>query len=131
MTLELAIAGVACLVLAFGHTAIGRRAILPALREARLPSTSFGSSAMTFGMVRFTWHIVGLLLLGFGVLLMALAWVPDADTRSLLLRWLTALWLAATALACWNARHRPRTLLRPPVAVMFAAIAALCWTASG
>ena len=43
---------------------------------------------MTLGMVRFTWHVLSVLLLGFGILLLALAWAPDADPKTLLLRWL-------------------------------------------
>ena len=85
---------------------------------------------MTLGMVRFTWHIVSVLLVGFGVLFMALAWAPGADPRILLLRWFAALWLAATALACWQARHRPSSLLRLPVPLVFVVIGAMCWTAS-
>jgi 4-amino-4-deoxy-L-arabinose transferase-like glycosyltransferase len=61
---------------------------------------------------------------------MTLAWAPDADPKTLLLRWFAALWLAATALAGWNARRRPRSLLRSPVPLVFVVIAALCWTAS-
>jgi phosphoglycerol transferase MdoB-like AlkP superfamily enzyme len=61
---------------------------------------------------------------------MALAWAPDADPKTLLLRWVAALWLAATALACWNARRRPRSLLRLPVPLVFVVIAVMCWIAS-
>jgi hypothetical protein len=85
---------------------------------------------MTLGMVRFTWLVVSVLLAGFGILLMALAWAPGADPKTLLLRWFAVLWLAATALACWNARRRPSSLLRLPVPLVFVAIAVLCWTAS-
>jgi hypothetical protein len=85
---------------------------------------------MTLGMVRFTWHIVSILLVGFGILLLALAWAPGADPKTLLLRWFAAFWLAATALACWNARRRPSSLLRFPVPLVFVVIAVLCWTAS-
>jgi hypothetical protein len=130
MNVELAIAALGCLVLAFGHTTVGVRWVLPNLTKGRLPSTPVGSPSMTLGMVRFTWHIVSILLLGFGILLMALAGAPDADPRILLLRWFAALWLAATALACWNARRRPSSLLRFPVPLVFVVIAGLCWTAS-
>jgi hypothetical protein len=126
----LAIAGLGCFVLAFGHTTIGQRWVLPNLTKERLPSTPVGSPAMTLGMVRFTWHVVSVLLVGFGVLLMALAWAPGADPRILVLRWFAVLWLAATALACWNARRRPSSLLRLPVPLVFVVIAVLCWTAS-
>src|SRR5215207_8595710 len=108
MNVELAIAALGCLVLAFGHTTIGLRWVLPNLTKGSLPSTPFGSPSMTLGMVRFTWHVVSVLLL----------------------RWFAVLWLAATALACWNARRRPRSLLRLPVPLVFVVIAVLCWTAS-
>jgi hypothetical protein len=130
MNLALAIAGLGCLLLAFGHTTIGRRWVLPDLTKGSLPSTPLGPPSMTLGMVRFTWHLVGVLLVGFGILFMALALAPDADPKTLLLRWSAAFWLAATALACWPARRRPRTLLRFPVPLVFLVIAAMCWTAS-
>lgn len=130
MNVELAIAGLACFVLAFGHTAVGLRWVLPHLRQAHLPSTPIGPPSMTAGMVRFTWHVVSLILLGFGVLLTTLARTTDAEPNTLLLRWFAALWLAATALAVWNARSRPRTLLRLPVPFVFVVIAVMCWTAS-
>jgi hypothetical protein len=130
MNVELAIAGLGCFVLAFGHTVIGLRWILPNLTKERLPSTPFGSASMTLSMIRFTWHIVSVLLLAFGILLMALASAPDADPKTVLLRWFAAFWLAATALAGWNARRRPSSLLRFPVPLVFVVIAVLCWTAS-
>jgi hypothetical protein len=130
MNLELAIAALGCFFLALGHMTIGLRWVLPNLTKGRLPSTPVGSPSMTLGMVRFTWHIVSILLLGFGVLLMALAWAPGADPRILLLRWFAALWLAATALACWQARRRPSSLLRLPVPWVLVVIAVMCWTAS-
>ena len=75
-------------------------------------------------------HVVSILLVGFGILFMALAWAPDADPKILLLRWVVAFLLAATALACWQARRRPRSLLRLPVSLVFVVIAVMCWTAS-
>ena len=130
MNVELAIAGLGWFVLAFGHTAIGLRWVLPSLAEARLPGTPFGPPSMTLGMLRFTWHVVSLLLAAFGVLLMTLAWAPGADPKTLLLRWFAGFLVAATALACWPARRRPRTILRLPVPLVFVVIAVLCWTAS-
>jgi 4-amino-4-deoxy-L-arabinose transferase-like glycosyltransferase len=130
MNVVLAIAGLGCFVLAFGHTTIGLRWVLPNLTKGSMPSTPLGPPAMTLGMVRFTWQIVSVVLVAFGVLFMTLAWAPDADPKTLLLRWCAALWLAATALAGWNARRRPRSLLRSPVPLVFVVIAALCWTAS-
>jgi hypothetical protein len=130
MNVALAIAALGWFVLAFGHTTIGRRRVLPNLTQGRLASTPSGPPSMTLSMVRFTWHIVSILLTAFGILLMALAWAPDADPRTLLLRWVAALSLAATALACWPARRRPRRLLRRPVPWVLVVIAVLCWTAS-
>jgi hypothetical protein len=130
MNVALAIAGLGCFVLAFGHTTIGLRWVLPNLTKGRLPSTPLGPPSMTLGMVRFTWQVVSVVLVAFGILFMALAWAPDVDLKTLLLRWFAAFWLAATATASWNARRRPRSLLRSPVQWVFVVIAVLCWTAS-
>jgi hypothetical protein len=130
MNLALAIAGLGCFLLAFGHTTIGLRWLLPDLTNGSLLGTPLGPPSMTLGMVRFTWHLVSVLLVGFGILFMALAVAPDADPKTLLLRWFAAFWLAATALACWPARRRPRSLLRFPVPLVFLVIVAMCWTAS-
>ena len=130
MNVALAIAALGWFVLAFGHTTVGLRWVLPNLTKERLPSTPFGPPSMTLSMVRFTWHIVSILLVGFGVLFMTLAWAPNADPKTLLLRWVGAFSLAATALACWNARRRPRRLLRFPLPLVLVVIAVLCWTAS-
>jgi hypothetical protein len=130
MNLALAIAGLSCFLLAFGHTTIGLRWVLANLPKGSLPSTPLGPPLMTLVMVRLIWHLVGVLLVGFGILFMALALAPDVDPKTLLLRWAAAFWLAATALACWPARRRPRTLLRFPVPLVFLVIAAMCWAAS-
>ena len=130
MNVELAIAALGWFVLAFGHTTVGLRWVLPNLTKERLPSTPFGPPSMTLSMLRFTWHVVSVLLVGFGILLMALAWAPGADPKTLVLRWFVAFLLAATALACWQARRRPRSLLRLPVPLIFVVIAVMCWTAS-
>lgn len=126
---ELAIAGLGWLLLAAGHTAVGHW-VLPALREIRLPSTPFGPSSMTMGMLRFTWHIVSVVLLAFGVLLTTLALAPDADPRTLLLRWFVAFVLFATAMVVWQGRRRPSSLVRLPIPLVFVVIAVMCWTAS-
>jgi hypothetical protein len=130
MNLELAIAGLCCFFLAFGHTAIGLRWILPNLPERGLPGTPFGSPRLTLSMVRYTWNVVSVMLLGFGVLLLTLAWAPDADPKTLLLRWFAALWLCAAALALWTVRRRPQSLLRLPVPLVMLVIAVMCWSAS-
>jgi hypothetical protein len=130
MKVELAIAGLCCFVFALGHTAIGLRWILPDLADRNLRGTPFGPPRLTLAMLRFTWHVVGIMLLGFGVLLTTLAWAPGADPKTLLLRWFAALWLAATALAVWDARRRLSSVLRFPVPVVMLLIAVLSWAAS-
>src|SRR5215472_5174347 len=115
MNVELAVAGVSCLALALGHAMIGLRWVLPNLTKGRLPGTPFGSPAMTVGMVRFTWHIVTLMLLALTGLFMSLAWAAAANPETLMLRWFAVFWLAATGMAFWNARRRPSSLLRLPV----------------
>jgi hypothetical protein len=130
MTLDLGIAALCCFILAFGHIAIGRRWVLPSLTVRSLPDTPFGSSRMTLGMVRFTWNVVSVLLVGFGVLLATLALAPGADAEVLLLRWLAVFWLAATALAVWSARRRPRSIVRFPVPAVMFVIAVLTGAAS-
>jgi hypothetical protein len=129
MSVELTIAGLSCAVLAVGHWLAGR-SVLPGLKAARMPSSPFGPPSMTLGMVRFTWHIVTVVLVAFATLLITLAWAGDADPKTLLLRWLAVFWIVATATVVWVARRRPRSLLRLPVAVLFVVIAVLCWTAS-
>jgi hypothetical protein len=130
VSVELAIAGLGWFVLATGHATVGLRWVLPNLRKETLPSTPFGPPSLTLNMLRFTWLIVSVLLVAFGILLMTLAWAPDANPKTLLLRWFAALLLAATALACWPARRRPLSLLRFPVPLVFLVIGVMCWTAS-
>lgn len=130
MTAELAIAAVGWFVLAAGHAMVGVRWVLPRLWDARLPSTPFGPPSFTVGMVRFTWHIVTLNLLGFGVLFMTLAWAPHAGLKTLLLRWVASLMLTATVLLLWTARRRLSSILRLPVPLVFVLIAALSLVAS-
>ena len=130
MNVELAVAGVSCLALALGHAMIGLRWVLPHLTKGRLPGTPFGPPAMTVGMVRFTWHIVTLMLLAFTGLFMSLAWAADANPETLMLRWFAVFWLAATGMAFWNARRRPSSLLRLPVPLLFILIAVMCWQSS-
>jgi hypothetical protein len=130
MSVELAIAAFGWFLLAFGHTAIGVRWVLPSLAKANLPGTPFGPPALTHSMLRFTWYVVSIVLVAFGVLFTTLAFAPHVDAKTLLLRCLAGFLLAATALAAWNVRRRPSSLLRLPVPLVFVVIAALCLTAS-
>jgi len=130
MNVELAIAAVSCAALALGHATLGLRWVLPNLTKGSLPSTPFGPPSMTLGMVRFTWHIVTVMLLAFTSLLLMLAWTADANPRTLLLRWFAAFWLAVTGMAFWNSRRRLRSLRRLPVPLLNMVIAVMCWKAS-
>ena len=130
MRTELAVAGLGCFVLAFGHQAIGVRWVLPGLTEETLPGTPFGPPSLTRTMLRFTWEVVSLVVVAFGVLLTTLAFARHVDVETLLLRWLAAFWLVAAARAIWDTRHRLRSLLRLPVPLVFLLVAAMCWVAS-
>jgi hypothetical protein len=123
MTVELAIAGLACFALAFGHTVIGVRSVRPALAELPL-------RASTRTMLRFTWDVVTVFLVASGGLLASLAVARQPDVRTLVLRWFAALWLAAALRASWAARRRPLSLVRFPVALVFVLIGAMCIAAS-
>jgi hypothetical protein len=104
--------------------------VLPHLTKTGVPATSFGSAAVTVGMVRFTWHMVTLVLLTFAGLLLWLALATDVEPKALVLRWLAVLWLAATAMGIWMARRRLTNLIRLPVPIVSAVIGVMCWKAS-
>ena len=103
---------------------------MPGLRRACFPATPFGPPSLTLGMMRFTWHVVTIVLLAFAALLGTLAVARPVDTMTLLLRWCSVLWLAATALGFWNIRRRPGLLVRFPVPAVTLLVAVLCWTAT-
>jgi hypothetical protein len=130
MDVGLTIAGLVSVALGLGHETLGQIWVLPDLRQQRLRSTPFGPPAMTEAMIRVTWHVVTIFAMGSGGLLVTLAWAPDADPRTVLLRWFAAMWLAATAMAFYVARPRLRNLMRLPVPVFFVLVAVLCWVAS-
>lgn len=130
MNTELLIAGVSSFVLAVGHAATGMRSVLPNLKKQRSSNQAQGLSATTVGMLRFSWHVVTLLLLAFAGSLISLAWAPHANANALLLRWFAALWLAIAVLAMWSARRRPTWLLRRPVPVLNILIAVMLVKAS-
>ena|ERR671914_212151 len=129
MKLELVVGGITFIVAALGHETVSLVWILPGLTAERVDPTPFGPASMTAGMIRFTFHVVTLMLLGFGILLMTLAWT-DVDPKTFVLRWLAVLWLAATGTAFWTARSSPRFLLRLPVWLLFILVAVMCWNAS-
>lgn len=133
MNVELGIAGIISAALALGHETIGLVWVLPNLTEERVPRTPFGPQSMTVAMIRITWHIVGVFALSVGGLLLTLALREAVDPMTVFLRWLAAMWLAATAMALWVAGVRPnnlRNLLRLPVPLLWVLIAVLLWKAS-
>lgn len=128
MAVELVVASVSCLVLGVLHGIIGVTGVLPSLTKNRLPSTRFGPAALTVGMTHFTWHMVTVILCGFAVLLMILAFADG--TNAVILRWVAVLFFIATAVAFHVARWRLRAVARFPVALVTLVIAVLCWIAS-
>jgi hypothetical protein len=130
MNVGLAIAGFLCVALALGHETVGQVWVLPTFSKERLSSTRLGPSSMTEGMLRVTWHVVTIFALALGGLLMTLAWDADADPKTLLLRWVAAMWLAATAMAAWVTRRHLRFSPLLPVPLLWVVVAVLCWEAS-
>jgi hypothetical protein len=133
MDIELGIAGLICVALALGHETLGLVWVLPGLTEESVPKTRFGPRSMTVGMIRVSWHIVGIFALTAGGILLSLSWAEDVEPKMLVLRWFAAMWLAAAAMALWIAWVRTRSLrnlLRLPVPFLWLVIAVLCWHAS-
>ena len=136
MDVALGVAGVLCLLMAVGHTVIGVVWVLPGLARDRLPTTPFGSRALTEAMIRVTWYIVTIFATTVGAVLVALA-LDSTDLETFVLRSLALMWLAATAMAAWVAgrgfgspRALVRGLLRLPVPLIWVVVAAICWQAS-
>lgn len=136
MDVALGVAGVLCLLMALGHTVIGVVWVLPGLARDRLPTTPFGSRALTESMIRVTWYIVTIFVTTVGAILVAIAW-DVTDLVTFVLRSLAIMWLAATAMAAWVAGRRfgsPRALVRGlvrlPVPLIWVVVAAICWRAS-
>lgn len=130
MKAELLVAGLTFFVTAVGHATVGLGWVLKDLKKQPLAGTPFGPPAMTHGMLKYTWHLVTLVLLAFGTLLTTLASVPTIDPKTLLLRWFAIVLLAAMAMMFWTARDHLRSLLRLPVPVLMIIMAAMCWKAS-
>lgn len=130
MNVELGIAGIITVAVGLGHETLGLVWVLPGLTTERVPSTRLGPPAMTVSMLRVTWHIVTIFAVALGSLLMALALADAADPKTLLLRWFSVMWLAATAMVVWVARRRLRGFLRLPVPLLWVVDAVLLWKAS-
>ena len=130
MDIELGIAGLISVAVALGHETLGLAWVLPSLTEEHLPKTPIGPRSMTVGMVRVTWHIVGIFALAVGAVLLTLAWAEGADPKLVVLRWFAVMWLAATVMAVWVVRPAVRQLWRLPVPMLWVVVAVLCWLAS-
>lgn len=130
MDVGLGIAGLLCVVLAFGHLAIGIRWVLPGLVKERLPRTPFGPESMSLGMLRVTWYIVTIFALALGVVLLVLAFDTAVDARVVLLRTFASMWVVATVMAVFVVGRPSRRMLRLPVPAVWMIVAALCWEAS-
>ena len=124
------IAGVLCVGMAFAHALIGFIWVLPHITQERVPKTPFGPPSLTLAMIRVTWYIVTILVLMVGILLVAVGWDGSVELKTVLLRVVAAMWLAAAAMAFWFVRSRPRHLLRLPVPLLWVVVAVLCWVAS-
>ncbi|HEX2294174.1 MAG TPA: hypothetical protein VHN37_02570 [Actinomycetota bacterium] len=130
MDAGLGIAGIATVALAAGHTFVGVRWILPRLAPEDLPPTPFGSRSTTRDMIRVAWFVVTIFAASTGGILTTLAWDPEVDARTVVLRWLAGMWLVAALMAFWTVRRRPGAIVRLPVPWVWVGIAALCWSAS-
>jgi hypothetical protein len=133
MNIGLLIAGLICVAMAFGHQTIGVKWVLPHITEAHLPGSPFGPSRLSVHMIRVTWYIVTIFVFAFGVLLITVASDAMVDLKTMLLRWLAATWLVATAMALWVVREglrNVRQFMRLPVPLLWVAVAVLCWSAS-
>jgi len=125
MNVGLVIAGSLCLVLAGGHTFVGRLVLDRLPRD--LHPTRFGDGALTRGAVVFTWHALSVMLTTTGAVLIALARGEHAHDRGEVVFLVGAAYAAATVLLAWRSRRRPSDLLRAPVWVLQIVITVLCW----
>lgn len=130
MSIAVLVAGVLCLVLAVGHTTIGLKWVLPRFDVDSLPRTPFGPPSATARMLRVTWHVVGVMQLGVGTLLIALASRGGSADRTLALRWLGTTFAVVAVTMLWPGRRHPRNLLRAPIWMLAITVAALSWASS-
>lgn len=124
-----AVAGALCLAMALGHEVIGLRYVLPHLTEKSVPATPFGPPDLTVGMLRVTWHIVGLLVTALGVGLLVVAADPATSAPDVVVRGVGTTFAAAAVMAYAVAPHPLRNLRRLPVPVVWLVVAVLCWVA--
>ncbi len=127
MNVGLVIAGSLCLLLAAGHTFVGRLVVdrLP----AALHPTRFGDGARTRGAVVFGWYALSLMLTITGAILIALGRGEpgSTDARSEVVFMLGAAYAAAAVMLAWMLRRRPLDLIRAPVWPLMIVVTVLCW----
>lgn len=125
MRAALTIAGSLCLVVAGGHTLVGRMVLDCLPRD--LPPTRLGDGASTRRVIVFTSYALSLMLATTGAVLITIARGEPADDRGEVVFLVGAVYAAATVLLAWMNRLRPSELLRRPVWVLFIVISVLCW----
>ena len=133
MNVALGVAGIVCIAMSFGHTAIGVKWVLPAIGDAKFPASPFGGSSMSATMIRVTWFVVTIFAAGVGITLILLAWAPELGARAIFLRATGIMWSSATVMACTVAFRRTRslrTMFRLPVPFLWLGVAIICWLAA-
>ena len=126
------VAGVLCVLLAFGHATLGLVWVLPRIPDDAYGTTPFGGRSFSAATVHASWHIVTVFALASGMTLLLLG-ADAADPTTIVLRVFSAMWLGIAIVAIWaGARRvrRVRDLLRLPVPVFFVTVSVLCWIAS-
>lgn len=130
MSISLLVAGLACVGMTVGHSAIGHLWVLPHLTTDRVAATPFGPPRLTVGLLRITWHIVSLFCLSFAVILLTMATADAPDLRTLVLRTVACMFVAAAVMAVAIIGFRLKYLVKLPVPLVWIGIAVLCWVAS-
>jgi hypothetical protein len=119
-------AGVLSLLLAAGHTLVGRVWVLDRIPRDLGP-TPFGDGSLTRSAVLFTWDALALMLTTMGALLIVLGGGDAHRSRDAVLLVIGGGFACATLLLWWMSRRRPSNLVRAPVWVFMVAITTLCW----
>ncbi len=133
MDVQLAVAGVLCVLLAGGHATLGLVWVLPGISDEHLSETPFGGRKLSAATLHASWHIVTVFALASGIVLTWFAFDADADPKTVVLRVFGAMWLAIAAVATWTGLRRARRvrdLLRLPVPAFFVVVGVLCWAAA-
>jgi hypothetical protein len=123
-------AGILALAAAAIHGGAGEVLVVRKLSLETLPSTAFGGSRMTKAMIHVTWHLTTAAFIGAGVALLAAGTVLDGDAASAVARAgaaaVTAFAVVMLVLGLVDT-GTPRSMLRHPAPLLFAAMAGLAW----